>query len=100
MLILGIIGAVLCVASVMLFGLDITRFISEGNFIITSIGTVLQLHFPSVWKVLADWAVTMPPGDIKVQIVSFITSISASLIGIIIGAVLVVVGFRIKRGAY
>ncbi|MBI1273931.1 MAG: hypothetical protein GC131_07590 [Alphaproteobacteria bacterium] len=104
MLAIGFIGVFLCVASVMLFGHDITRFMSDemfgagGHFSITSAAVFLQLYIPKAWAVLHNWSQTMPPGHIALTVVNFFIQLPASLIGGVIGVLLVIVGFRVKFG--
>jgi hypothetical protein len=93
----GILGIIVCVASVMLFGLDISHFLSEGRFVITDIASFMARNLPGAWGHVTTWANTMPQGDILVRVVSAITSIPMTLVGLAIGGVLIVIGFQMRK---
>lgn len=101
---IGIIGVLVCLASVILLGLDLSRYISDGilsgRFHMTRILELMRVWTPDFWTQTVNFINTQPQGAFSSNLVEYGTAIPATIIGILIGFGLVVIGFRIRRYRY
>lgn len=101
---IGIIGVLLCLASAVLLGLDISRYITsgilDGNFRMTTILELMRSWTPIYWTETVNFINTQPKGPFTSTLVNYGVSIPATIIGLLIGFGLVMFGFKIQRYRY
>jgi hypothetical protein len=101
---IGIFGVLVCLASVILLGLDLSRYIASGilqsSFHMTRILELMHVWTPMTWTQTVNFINYQPNGALASTIVSFATAIPAMIIGVLIGLGLVIFGFKIRRYRY
>ncbi len=101
---IGIIGVILCLASVILLGLDLSRYISvgilDGNFHMTKILELMRGWAPEYWTETVNFINTQPKGAFMSNLVDYGVSVPATIIGVLVGFGLVMFGFKIRRYRY
>lgn len=97
MLIIGVLGIVLSLASVVLLGADITTFINNGfhNFKFTKIFDVMHKLTPTLWGDVFNYL----NGDgvsFQKTAAEIAVNLPACIVGVVIGAAFVLIGFRVR----
>ncbi len=105
LLAIGVVGVIVCLASVVLLGLDISRYIMEGfilsgKFHMTTILELMRVWTPDLWTRTVNYINNQPQGESWAAVVHFGVSIPAMAVGLLFGLILVVIGFRIRRYRY
>jgi hypothetical protein len=96
MLIFGFIGVVLCLASVILLGNDISTFINNGHFKFTQILDIMHNSVPDYWIRVVNY-INDGPLSLQKTITEFCVALPASVMGLILGFCFVLLGFRVRR---
>jgi hypothetical protein len=101
---IGVLGVLICLASVILLGLDISRYIASGilqsSLHMTRILELMHVWTPVMWTHTVNFINYQPNGAFASTFVSYATAIPAMIIGILIGLLLVIFGFKIRRYRY
>lgn len=104
LLAIGVVGVIICLASVVLLGLDISRYITAGilssKFHMTTILELMRVWTPDLWTQTVNDINNRAQGEFWPAAVHFGVSIPATVIGLLLGVILVVIGFRIRRYRY
>lgn len=101
LLAMGIFGVLVCLASVVLLGTDISAYINSGlipggAFKLTNILEVMRKWTPELWTTTVNYINGSEPSFQK-TFTEFAVSLPATVIGLMIGIGLVMVGFRVER---
>lgn len=96
--IVGLIGVVICAASMLLLGMDITHMIKDGTLDITTVLDIMYRFTPDLWADVVNWINSKPANSGIAMGAGFLLSLSATLVGLLIGGLLVVIGFHMKHG--
>ncbi len=102
MLVIGFIGVFMCMASMVLLGGDVSRYINDAymekikSFKITKILDVMHSWMPDFWGKTVAYINDAPVSMQKTFAIIFL-NLPASLVGLMIGITLVVIGFKIQR---
>lgn len=100
MLILGILGTLLSLASVILLGADITNFINVSlpnhtGFKFTKILDVMHRWMPDFWAQTVNY-INSDGASFGKTLAEFCVNLPACIIGLIFGFGLVLIGFRVR----
>lgn len=100
MLIIGILGTLISLASVILLGADITDFINNGlpmhtGFKFTKILDVMHRWVPSFWAQTINY-INADGVSFSKSATVFCVNLPACIIGLLFGFGLVLVGFRVR----
>ncbi|MEJ0063227.1 MAG: hypothetical protein WDO70_08510 [Alphaproteobacteria bacterium] len=92
----------MCLASVILLGLDLSSFIGDGvsepgRLHFTQILELMRKWLPSYWTQTVNYINTQPQGEFWAWFAKFMVSLPATVVGLMIGFGLIVLGFRIHR---
>ncbi len=102
MLVIGFIGVFMCMASMVLLGGDVSRYINDAymekikTFKITKILDVMHSWMPDFWGKTVAYVNDAPVSMQKTFAIIFL-NLPASLVGLMIGITLVVIGFKVQR---
>lgn len=89
-------------ASMVLLGADVSRYLNDAflenakTFKITKILDVIHSWTPDFWgKTIAY--INDAPVSLQKTVATFVVNLPASLVGLMIGIILVVIGFKVQR---
>lgn len=101
---IGIFGVLVCLASVILLGLDLSRYIGgglmDGRMHMTRILELMHIWTPETWLKTVNFINIEPNGPVASRLLDYAVSIPATIVGLLLGGLLVVFGFRIRRYRY
>jgi hypothetical protein len=100
-LVIGIIGVLICQASVILLGIDITAYVNSGfilggMFKLTNVLLVFNHWAPLLWTEIVNYMNTAPV-SLQKTFLEFFVTLPATLVGLIIGFGLIYLGFRVGK---
>lgn len=100
MLVIGVFGILLSLASVILLGADITDFINNGlqmhtGFKFTKILDVMHRWVPDFWAQTVNY-INADGVSFGKTVAEFCVNLPACIIGLIFGFGLVLIGFRVR----
>jgi hypothetical protein len=100
-LIIGFLGVIICLASMVVLGSDITAYINSGflisgHFKFTTLMDTLHVWRPDTWMMLVNY---INEGAVSFQktVVETAVEIPMPLLGLAVGFLCVLVGFRVER---